>query len=430
MKHIIIIGGGAAGMMAATAAAKQRAKVTLIEKNEKTGKKIYITGKGRCNLTNACEEEAFFANIVSNSKFMYSAFSHMNQQAVIRFFTEAGCPVKEERGGRVFPVSDKAVSVMAALQQQMKKLGVEVLLHTRVKALVLERLTGSGEETDSRKEKITGVVLSDGRKIAGDAVIIATGGKSYPSTGSTGDGYLLAESAGHSIRELKPALVPFTVKEKWCMQLQGLSLKNVSAVIKSGKKKLYEGFGEMLFTHFGVSGPLMLGASSYYVKKYQNQTVTLAIDLKPALTEEQLDKRLLRDFEENQNRQFKNALNGLLPSKLIPVMIALSEIDENKKVNEVSREERKKLAALFKNLSLTITGTRDFNEAIITQGGVHTKEINPSTMESKKVKNLYFAGEIMDVDALTGGFNLQIAWSTGALAGSSAAKNAEQKKKN
>lgn len=425
MKHIIIIGGGAAGMMAAVAAAKQGAKVTLIEKNEKTGKKIFITGKGRCNLTNACDEETFFASIVSNSKFMYSAFSHMDNQAVVRFFAEAGCPVKEERGGRVFPVSDRAVDVMAALQRQMKKLGVKVLLHTGAKELILESQTGAEEEADGRNKKITGVVLSDNTKIAGDAVIIATGGKSYPSTGSTGEGYLLAESAGHSIRELKPALVPFTVKEQWCMQLQGLSLKNVSAVIKNGKKKIYEGFGEMLFTHFGVSGPLMISASSYYVKKYQNQPVTLTIDLKPALTEEQLDKRLLRDFEENQNRQFKNVLNGLLPSKLIPVMIILSGINQDKKIHELSREERKKLVTLFKNLSMTITGTRDFNEAIITQGGVHTKEINPSTMESKKVKNLYFAGELMDVDALTGGFNLQIAWSTGCLAGSSAAKNTE-----
>lgn len=432
MKHIMIIGGGAAGMMAAIAAARQGARVTLIEKNEKTGKKIYITGKGRCNLTNSCDADTFFSSIVSNPKFLYSAFYEFDNQAVIRFFQEAGCPVKEERGGRIFPVSDHSYDVMGALQKQMQRLGVEVMLNRQVRELLLEELA-DGETQSSKKiqrsKKVTGVILSDRTRITGDAVIIAAGGKSYPSTGSSGDGYTIAESAGHSIVETKPALVPFVVKESWCSRLQGLSLKNVSVRLEDGKKMIYEGFGEMLFTHFGVSGPLMISASSYYAKKAAGRTVTLGIDLKPALTVEQLDKRILRDFDENQNKQFKNVLAGLLPSKMIPVMIGLSGIPEEKKVNEISREERAALISLFKNLSMTVTGTRDYTEAIITQGGVSVKEINPSTMESRLVKSLYFAGEVLDADALTGGFNLQIAWSTGYLAGISAAKELQSKEK-
>lgn len=416
MKHVIVIGGGAAGMMAAVAAAEEGVKVSLLEQNEKTGKKIFITGKGRCNLTNACEQESFFENIVSNGKFLYSAFSKMDNYAVMKFFEDAGCPLKKERGERIFPVSDHSSDVISVLNRQMEEKGVKVYLRTRVKEILMNQ----DQETPSKK-CITGVTLFDGRKISADAVIIATGGKTYASTGSTGDGYQFAEAAGHTVKEMKPALVPFTVKEDWCMKLQGLSLKNAAATLKYEKKIIYQGFGEMLFTHFGVSGPMILSASSYYGKKYFGMPVTLSIDLKPALTKEQLDKRLLKDFGENKNRQFKNALDGLFPSKLIPVMIELSGIIPEKRVNEITKEERAGFVECIKNLTLTVTGTRDFQEAIITQGGVHVKEINPSTMESRLVKGLFFAGEVLDVDALTGGFNLQAAWSTGYLAGISAA---------
>lgn len=398
-------------MMAAIGAAREGAEVTLLEQNEKTGKKIFITGKGRCNLTNACEQEDFFEHVISNGKFLYSAFYQMDNQSVMNFFENAGCKVKVERGERVFPISDHSSDVIAALNRQMEKEKVKVHLHTKVQEIL----------TNKEKTQITGVKLADGKKLSADAVIVATGGKSYETTGSSGDGYLFAREAGHTVNEIKPALVPFTVKEDWCMELQGLSLKNVSVILKSGKKKIYEGFGEMLFTHFGVSGPLILSASSYYVKKLYGMPAELFIDLKPALSAEQLDKRLLKDFDENKNRQFKNALNGLFPAKLIPVMIRLSGISPEKRVNEITKEERGVLIQRIKNLSLTVTGTRGFQEAIITQGGVHVKEINPSTMESRLVKGLYFAGEVLDLDAVTGGFNLQIAWSTGYTAGISAA---------
>lgn len=425
MKKIIIIGGGAAGMMAAIAAADQGGEVTLLEKNEKTGKKIYITGKGRCNLTNACERETFFDHVISNGKFLYSAFSRMDNRMVMDFFEKAGCRLKEERGERVFPMSDHSSDIIAALNREMDKRQIKVLLHTEVEDLCAEKEESLNEpDSDagqSGRKRITGVKLSNGRILKADAVIVATGGKSYEATGSTGDGYRFSESFGHTVKEVKPALVPFTVKESWCMEMQGLSLKNVSIVLKKEKKKIYEGFGEMLFTHFGVSGPLILSASSYYVKKYKDMPVTLSIDLKPALTKEQLDKRLLRDFDENKNKQFKNCLDGLLPSKMIPVIIRLTGISPDKQVNEITRQEREKLTDLLKNLTMTVTGTRGFSEAIITQGGVNVKEVNPSTMESKLVENLYFAGEVLDLDALTGGFNLQIAWSTGYLAGLSAA---------
>ena len=414
MNKIIVIGGGAAGMMAAIAAAEKGAEVTLLEQNEKTGKKVFITGKGRCNITNACESEKFFENIISNGKFLYSAFYQMDNQAIIRFFEEAGCKCKEERGERIFPVSDHSSDVIAALNRQMTKRQVKVNLHSKVKELLTEQ-TEEGIQ-------ISGVVMAEGKRLTADKVIVATGGKSYEATGSTGDGYLFAEAVGHTVKEIKPALVPFTIREEWCMQMQGLALKNVSVLLQCGKKKIYEGFGEMLFTHFGVSGPLILSASSYYVKKYIGQPVTLSIDLKPALTKEQLDKRVLRDFEENRNKQFKNSLDGLLPSKMIPVILKLSGILPEKKVNEVTKEERGMLVELLKNLTMQVTGTRDFKEAIVTQGGVHVKEVNPSTMESKLVKGLYFAGEVLDLDAVTGGFNLQIAWSTGYLAGMSAAE--------
>ncbi len=416
-KKVLVIGGGAAGMMAAIAAAKEGASITLLEKNEKTGKKLFITGKGRCNLTNACGDEEFFQSVVSNEKFLYSAFYTLDNRAVMEFFEKAGCRLKTERGNRVFPVSDHSSDVIAALNNRMRKEGIRVLLNTAVSEILTEK------EVEKNKSRVMGVKLADGKVLPADAVIIATGGKSYESTGSDGDGYRFAEKAGHTIREVKPALAPFTVKEEWCKSLQGLSLRNVSATLICKKKKLYEGFGEMLFTHFGVSGPLILSASSYYAKKINNMPAQLHIDLKPALSREQLDKRILRDFDENKNRQFKNSLNGLLPAKMIPVMIQISGIPPEKPVNEITKEERTRLLECLKNLALTVTGTRGFSEAIVTQGGVHVKEINPSTMESKLVGGLYFAGEILDTDAMTGGFNLQIAWSTGYLAGISAAAN-------
>ena len=415
-KHVIVIGGGAAGMMAAIAASRHGAEVTLLEKNEKTGKKIYITGKGRCNLTNSCDKEAFFEHMISNGKFLYSAFSQMDNQAVMRFFEDSGCRLKEERGERIFPVSDHSSDVITALNRQMAREQVKVLLHSEVEEIIIKE--GDGRENGII---IAGVRLSNGKKFYADAVIIATGGRSYEATGSTGDGYRFAEELGHTIKEVKPALVPLTVQESWCMEMQGLSLKNVSVALKSGNKKIYEGFGEMLFTHFGVSGPLILSASSFYVKKYKDMPVSLSIDLKPALTREQLDKRLLRDFEENKNKQLRNSLGGLLPSKMIPVIIKLTGISPDKKVNEITRQERESLIACLKNMTMTVTGTRGFTEAIVTQGGVNVKEVNPSTMESKLVRGLYFAGEVLDLDAVTGGFNLQIAWSTGYLAGLSAA---------
>lgn len=408
MKKVIVIGGGAAGMMAACMAAVEGAHVTLLEKNEKTGKKIYITGKGRCNLTNACQREEFLENVITNPKFLYSAFAQLDNQAVMNFFEKAGCRLKTERGDRVFPVSDHSSDVIAALNGELKKNRVQVMLHTEVSELLLEE--GS----------IKGVLLSDGKKLHADAVIIATGGRSYEGTGSTGDGYRFAKQAGHTIKDLRPSLVPFVVKEEWCKKLQGLSLKNVAVTLKKEKKKIYEGFGEMLFTHFGVSGPLILSASSFYTAKYNGQEALLTIDLKPAMDREQLDKRILRDFEENAGKQFKNALDKLLPAKLIPVMVELSGIDPHKKTNEVTKKERSRLLELFKELKLTVNGCRGYGEAIITGGGVNVKEIDPKTMGSRLVNGLYFAGEVMDVDALTGGFNLQIAWSTGALAGKSA----------
>ena len=429
MQKVIVIGGGAAGMMAAVASADAGAQVCLIEKNEKLGKKIYITGKGRCNVTNAGDMEALFANCVSNAKFLYSAFYRYDNRSVMEFLEKAGCPLKVERGDRVFPVSDHASDVIAAFTRELRRRNVEILLNTQVKAILTAHEAGSEpgnvaevfEATGDTPEilKATGVLLSDGRKLLSDSVIIATGGLSYPTTGSTGDGYRFARETGHGFVDTTPSLVPFTTRETWCKDVMGLALKNVSIRLIRGKKQLYEGFGEMLFTHFGVSGPLVLSASSYYK---QAENTMLYIDLKPALDIEQLDKRILRDFEENKNKQFKNSLNGLFPVKLVPIMITLSGIHPDKKVNEITREERRAFVELIKNLPLTITGVRDYNEAIITRGGVSVKDVNPSTMESKKVPGLYFAGEVLDLDALTGGFNLQIAWSTGYLAGENAAQ--------
>ena len=419
MNKVIVIGGGAAGMMAAIACADAGGKVCLVEKNEKLGKKIYITGKGRCNVTNAGDIETLFANCVSNAKFLYSAFYGYDNKVFMEFLEKAGCPLKVERGDRVFPVSDHSSDVIATLTRELKKRNVEILLNSQVKELLIKEC---GEENE---KSVAGVVLSTGRRLTAEKVIIATGGISYPTTGSTGDGYIFAKETGHKIVETMPSLVPFNTEESWCREVMGLALKNVSVRLVQGKKLLYEGFGEMLFTHFGVSGPLILSASSFYVKnllKKKNEKTTIYIDLKPALTLEQLDKRILRDFEENKNKQFRNALNGLFPVKLIPIMINLSGISPQKQVNEITREERRRFAELIKKIPLTVTGVRDYNEAIITRGGVSVKDVNPSTMESKIVDGLYFAGEVLDLDALTGGFNLQIAWSTGHLAGISAAK--------
>lgn len=410
MSHVIVVGGGAAGMFAAIAAAKNGHQVTLYEKNEKLGKKIFITGKGRCNITNAADMEELFDAVVTNSKFLYSSFYGYTNQNVIDFFEDAGVPVKIERGNRVFPISDHSSDVIRALEREMKKVGVKVCLNTEVKSV------------EAEKGKFNKVVLKDTTIQAADACIVATGGLSYRSTGSTGDGFRFAENVGHKVTQCFPSLVPMETKEPWICELQGLSLRNVEAKILDGKKELYKDFGEMLFTHFGVSGPLIISASSYVGKKFmdkngQKKELTLEIDLKPALTEEQLDQRVLRDFEENHNRQFKNAITKLFPTKLIPVMLELGGIDPEKKVNSIEKEERKQFVHLIKHFRMTLTGLRGYLEAIITKGGVNVKEIDPGTMESKLVKGLYFAGEVLDLDALTGGFNLQIAWSTGYAAG-------------
>lgn len=418
MSDVIVVGGGAAGMMAAIAAAKKGHKVTLLEKNEKLGKKLFITGKGRCNVTNAADMDVLFQNVCTNEKFLYSAFYGFDNIQVCDLLEQAGCPLKTERGDRVFPVSDHSSDVIAALQRELRKHQVDVHLHTEVKKILTKEVDGN----------ITfyGVECADHKKLLADDCIVCTGGCSYASTGSTGDGYRFAEETGHKVTERKPALVPLEIREPWCRELMGLSLKNVEIKMQCGKKTWYEGFGEMLFTHFGVSGPLILSASSFYAKyasqkskKKDGEEVKIYLDLKPALTPEQMDKRLLRDFEEAKNKQFKNALDHLFPAKLIPVMIEMSGISPEKKVNEISREERKAFGALIKALPMTVTGTRTFAEAIITQGGISVKDINPSTMESRHVQNLYFAGEVLDLDAMTGGFNLQISWSTGHLAGDS-----------
>lgn len=407
MKNVIVIGGGPAGMFAALSAAENGHAVTLLEKNEKLGKKLFITGKGRCNLTNAGDMDALFGNVVTNRKFLYSAFYACDNRRVIEFFERRGMPTKTERGNRVFPVSDHSSDVIAVLKQALVRAGVQVRLHTEVSEILKE------------EEKITGVSLKNGRNLPCDAVVLATGGYSYQSTGSTGDGYLFAGACGHTVTALKPSLVPLTAKEPYVKQMQGLSLKNVGVTIRREQKVLFEDFGEMLFTHFGVSGPLILRASSLVGKELNRQPLAMAIDLKPALNEQQLDQRLLREFGQNKNKRFKNSVHGLLPAKMIPVLIQLSGIDPDKKINEMTRQERVGLITLLKAFPVTLTGMRDFNEAIITKGGISVKEVNPSTMESKKLPGLYFAGEVLDLDAMTGGFNLQIAWSTGYLAGSS-----------
>ena len=429
---IAIIGCGAAGMMAALTAARGSGSVTIFEKNEKPGKKIYITGKGRCNVTNACDVTDYFDNVRRNPRFLYSAIYSFDNHQVMDFFENNGCRLKVERGDRVFPSSDHSSDIIRTLFNAVKKAGVKVLLETNVFSIEKDGNRGLKVAYSKGNDPITMEEF--------DSVIICTGGMSYPSTGSTGDGYRFAKDLGHRIVEPLPSLVPFETGQEWVRPLQGLSLRNVGLKMyqssdtkaassdtgegkrkNSGSKKprpVYEGFGEMMFTHFGVTGPLILTASCYYEK---DKSTSLLLDLKPALTEEQLDRRVLRDFDSAPNKQFKNALSGLFPSKLIPVMVELSGIDPDKSVNSITREERLSFVRLIKSVPLTVTGTRGFNEAIITRGGVSVKEIDPSTMESRLVPGLYFAGEVIDVDTQTGGFNLQVAWSTGHLAGASAA---------
>ncbi|MCI8836196.1 MAG: NAD(P)/FAD-dependent oxidoreductase [Ruminococcus sp.] len=416
MSKVIVVGGGATGMMAAIAAAQNGHQVELLEKNEKLGKKLFITGKGRCNLTNAGDMDTLFASVVENPRFLYSAFYGFSNEQTMAFFEERGLKLKTERGDRVFPYSDHSSDVIRVLSGELERLGVSVLLHSEVK------------EVCAKDGRFLEVLLQNGRAIPGDACIVATGGRSYPSTGSTGDGYRFARTLGHPVTECIPSLVPLEVKEWYAKELQGLSLRNVNVCVLDGKKKLYEEFGEMLFTHFGVSGPVILSASSIIGKSLRKKELTLKIDLKPALSAEQMDQRILREFEKNRNKQFKNAAESLFPAKLRPVMLELSQIPPEKKVHEISRAERRHFAGLIKDFRMTLTGLRGFSEAIITKGGVSVKAVDPKTMESRRVKGLYFAGEILDLDALTGGFNLQIAWSTGYMAGSSIEKTDPQKR--
>ena len=412
MKKVIVIGGGAAGMMAALFSSREGASVTLLEKNEKLGKKVYITGKGRCNVTNAAEMEQFMRCIFRNPRFMYAAFAGLDNRALMGLMESLGVPLKVERGDRVFPQSDKASDVIYALQRALIREGVDVRLNTEVDSLSI--VDGV----------CTGVVLKDGQTLRADAVIVATGGVSYPTTGSTGDGYRFAEQAGHDIKTPMPALTAIETVESWPGTLMGLSLKNVAlnAYIKGAKKekKLYSEMGEMLFTHFGISGPLVLTLSSLLPEDLK--TVRLSIDLKPALDEQTLDARLLRDFKAMSRKQLITLMDGLEPHSLAEQILKLAGLSPMLPVNSVTAEQRKTILALIKNLPLTLSGLRGFNEAIITRGGVAVKGVNPSTMESKLVQSLYFAGEVLDVDAQTGGYNLQIAWSTGALAGRCAAQ--------
>ncbi|MBQ7765549.1 MAG: NAD(P)/FAD-dependent oxidoreductase [Lachnospiraceae bacterium] len=443
MSKIAVIGGGAAGMMAAIRAAERGHHVTIYEKNEKLGKKVYITGKGRCNVTNACDAETFFEHITGNAKFFYSAFYGFDNFRVMELLEKLGCPLKTERGNRVFPISDHSSDVIKALRKYIEKLNCQVCYNTPVKALLTEEYKdndtafyegnnvyeyGFPEKAEDNKrsekkkknkyvQKIVGVELAGGKKVFYDNVILATGGVSYPSTGSTGDGHRFAKELGLNVTECKPSLVPFEVKEEWCGRLQGLALKNVTATLYVDGKKVFSQMGELLFTHFGVSGPLILTASSVLAQKKNANDVMLTIDLKPALTEEQLDKRFLKEFEEGHNKQLKNILSSLYPSGLAAIMPKLAGVEESKPAHSITREERERLVRNTRELKLTVIGTRGFAEAIITSGGIDLKEVNPSTMECKTVKNLYVAGELLNLDAHTGGYNLQIAWSTGYLAG-------------
>ena len=401
--RLAIIGGGAAGMMASVFAAKDGVSVDLYERNEKLGKKLYITGKGRCNLTNACDMEELLGSVRSNPKFLYSAFYGFTNRDAMDFFEKEGLRIKVERGNRVFPESDRSADVLDALKHTIKKAGVRVHLNSRVTRL----------RKDGGRFLLE---LEEGKTAEADRVFVATGGISYESTGSTGDGYLMARELGLKVTECCPSLVPFQIKESFVKELQGLALKNIAIRVMDGKKVLHEDFGELLFTHFGVSGPLILTASSVCGRNIQEKELKLFLDLKPALTTEQMETRVLREFEAAKNKKFGNVASVFFPSKLTPVMIRLSGISAEKKVNEITKEERRRFLQNMKELQLTVTGLRGYNEAVVTKGGVSVKEIHPSSMESNKVPGLYFIGEVLDLDAVTGGFNLQIAWSTAVAA--------------
>ena len=412
MRNTVIIGGGPAGLMAAISSSKNGDKVTIIEKMNSCGKKLLITGKGRCNITNNAQMDKFMENTPTNPKFLYGVFNNFTNKDIIELLESEGVKTKVERGERVFPVSNRAQDVLEALLHILKKQNVQILTNSMAKKII----------TDEEKN-VLGVELDNGKEIKAEKIILATGGKSYPVTGSTGDGYKLAKDLGHTITKIEPSLVPLTSHDEVCKELQGLSLRNVAIQLQICDKVVYKDFGEMLFTHFGVSGPIVLSASSYLVKTknieqiLKEGKVKLEIDLKPALSEEKLDARILRDFKEQKNKQFKNSLDKLLPQKLISVIIGKTNINENKKINEITKQERQKLVTELKHFKISINGTRPIEEAIVTSGGINVKEINPKTMESKLINGLYFAGEIIDVDCLTGGYNLQVAWSTGYTAG-------------
>jgi len=403
IEKIGVIGAGPAGIIAAGVAGSRGKDVTLIEKNDRIGKKLFITGKGRCNITNNAPIEEFFDKVMRNKNFLYSSFYSFNNRDIIYLLESLGVKTKVERGNRVFPVSDKSSDVIKALEKFLTNNNVKLLLNSKVDYIYME------------DNKFVVVIGKD--EITFDKIIISTGGKSYPRTGSTGDGYRFAKNFGHTITDLMPSLVPVEIEEDWVKDLQGLSLRNVTLRAQVKDKKLYEEFGEMLFTHYGISGPIVLSMSNY-LHNYLDEKIHFFIDLKPALDEKKLDSRLLRDFNLNNNKQIKNGLDDLLPKKIIPIIIRLTGIQEEKPINQITKEERLKLVNCIKNFPLTFKSLRPIEEGIITSGGINVKEINPSTMESKIIPGLYFAGEVIDVDALTGGFNLQIAYSTGYLAGS------------
>lgn len=406
MNEVLIVGGGAAGMFAGICAAKKGCRVKIFEQNEKLGKKLFITGKGRCNFTNACTQEELLEHTVTNPKFLYSAYYGCSSWDMIDFFENLGVATKVERGNRAFPASDHSSDIIRAMEKELKRLGVQVFLKTPV------------EKLDINQGVVKGIFLDNGKHIPGERVIVATGGLSYPATGSTGDGLRFAREAGLTVTDCYPSLVPFNVEEEYVRGLQGLSLKNVSLSVFQEDKCLYQEFGEMLFTHFGISGPLVLTASAYLAPVVARQKLQAFIDLKPALSREQLDEKLLRLFEEGRKKQFKNVVAGMFPAKLLPVMVELSGIPGEKPAHGISREERLRFVNLIKALPMTITGLRSYKEAIITKGGVAVSQISPKTMETKKIKGLYFIGEVLDLDAVTGGFNLQIAWSTAAACAS------------
>lgn len=412
MNKVIIVGGGAAGMLAGIIAARNGCQVVLYEKNEKLGKKIFITGKGRCNVTNNCDPEELLQAVKSNNKFLYSAFYSFNSQDMMALLEESGVPLKTERGNRVFPVSDHSSDIIRGLERLLHRYDVHIRLRKEVQEILVE---------DGRA---AGIRLKDGYEDRAQAVVVATGGLSYPTTGSTGDGYRFARETGHTVTDCMPSLVPLTVSEDYIGEMAGLSLRNVELTIRNGKKILYQDFGEMMFTHKGITGPLVLSASSSIGKQLKKQgTLEGYIDLKPALSSEQLDERILREFENAKNKQFKNVIGVLFPSSLTPVIIRLGGIPDDKVIHEISREERLNFVSIIKAFPFTIDGLGGYSEAVITKGGISVKEINPGTMESKKIPQLYFAGEVLDLDAVTGGYNLQIAWSTGYLAGMAVSEN-------